>query len=100
MKPLSKIAAVIFSVFFVGTFTVLWKFLGSVFEYFTSILPNKLPKKKHLSSIQKLAPTQTLGLTFLERIPKMQNSYLNLLKTAADCYNDGSVNRSCQFVFS
>ena len=65
-------------------------------------IPEKLPsfakkrllqkkfKRHYLSSVQKLASTQTLGSAFLERIRKIQNSkYESDLLKIVDCFIDG-----------
>ena len=57
-------------------------------------------KRHHLSSIQKLASTQILGLAFLERFQKVQNlKYETDLLKIVNCFNDGYENVNNQRVF-
>ena len=63
-------------------------------EKLLSVAKKRLLRKKfkrhYLSSAQKLAPTQTLGSAFLERIRKVQNSkYDTDLLKFVDCCVDG-----------
>ena len=62
----------------VTNFTALWKFFGSIFEYFTRMLHKKNMKTSKLCSRASVCPDDRLS--FLERIRKIQNSSFDLLK--------------------